>query len=71
MNNSGYITADSIIQAMAVIGTDLKLEEARLMIRDVSSNCKGNIDLSEFTRIMDIMKKDILFCVRAILVTSN
>lgn len=69
-SNRGYITIENIIQAMANIGKNLQVSEARLMIREVNSDCtNGKIEIAEFNRIMGIMRKDILFCVGAILST--
>ena len=70
VSNRGYITIENIVQAMTNIGKNLQVSEARLMVRDANSNCtNGKIEIAEFNRIMGIMRKDILFCVGAILST--
>lgn len=70
VQNEGYITTENIIEVMASQGEHLKVSEARMMLREVSSSRKSRIEITEFHRMMEIMRKDILFCVGAILSSS-
>ena len=72
VSHRGYITIENIIQAMANIGKNLHVSEARLMVRDAHSNgTNGKIEIAEFNRIMGMMRKDILFCVGALFSTNQ
>ena len=65
--NMGYITTSNIINASALAGNYITIEDAKLMIKAVGSDCSKRIDFHEFNRMMKVMRKDILFCVGAIL----
>ena len=67
LRDEGYINAKSIRETAAMLGKHITEEEACLMIKNVDAYYKERIDLIEFNRMMQIMKKDILFCVGTIL----
>ena len=67
VSNMGYITTRSVMQASALSGTNITVEDAMLMMKAVGSDCSRRIDFHEFNHMMKFMRKDILFCVGAIL----
>ena len=69
LSNMGYITTRSVVQASAVSGNNITVEDASLMIKAFGSDCSRRIDFHEFNRMMKVMRKDILFCVGSILAT--
>ena len=69
IGSRGYITTDNLIQVMADQGKEIKVEEARLMIREMDSDDNKRIEFNEFSRGMKVMRQDILFHFGAILAT--
>ena len=65
----GYITIKSIMEATELLHKSVTEEEALLMVAAIDTNCDRKIDFPEFNRMMKVMRKDILFCVGAILAT--
>ena len=57
INNKGYITVGDLMSAMALLGIELKEDDAWLMIRDADSNRNGRIQYREFKNMIQIMKK--------------
>ena len=69
LKNRGYITCHNVVQATALSGKTITVEDARLMFKEIGPSWHRRITLMEFERVMKIMRKDILFCVGAILAT--
>ena len=69
LKNRGYITCHNVIQATALSGKRITVEDARLMFKEIGPSWHRRITFMEFERVMKIMRKDILFCVGAILAT--
>ena len=69
LKNRGYITIHNVIQAAALSGKTITAEDARLMFKEIGPSWHRRITFMEFDRVMKIMRKDILFCVGAILAT--
>ena len=69
-SDKGYITANGVMKASARAGKDITIEDAKIMLNGAGIKCKGKVDFVEFSRIMEIMRKDILFLVGSLLSTS-
>lgn len=69
LKSRGYITIHNVIHAAALSGKVVTAEDARLMFKEIGPSWHRRITFMEFERVMKIMRKDILFCVGAILAT--
>ena len=65
----GYITLDDVIQVGRMLGYPITLNDAKLMFKNSTTSSKRGLTFIEFNQMIQIMKKDILFCVGSILAT--
>ena len=69
LRDRGYITIDNVIQVTKMLGDKISIEDAKCMFKDSATSSKRGLDFCEFKEMMQVMRKDILFCVGAILAT--
>ena len=67
LRERGYITIDNVIQVARMLGEKITIQDAKCMFKDSTTSSKRGLDFPEFKEMMQIMRKDILFCVGAIL----
>ena len=67
LRERGYITIDNVIQVARMLGEKVTIQDAKCMFKDSTTSSKRGLDFPEFKEMMQIMRKDILFCVGAIL----